>query len=527
MLFLYDNIAVIAVAAVASLMAWLFGGTRGDILLPVVPWVFVLMIDIVFFFPQRHRGERAYEARSRVWHEIKRSSVFLVSAGLLVVLLIPFVNNGLCPGCDAALIAQGVDPRPPVSFLPFCVNRIDHLNVVYWFAIALSSTVAVRYCLSRRGKRLVLELIVWNGAALAILGFLQGVSGAEGPFWSSLPGARTREFFSTFGYVNMAGDYFVLLFGIAVALWRDRCEHLRQENLGLDASSADSKKKHGRFWRTHYFLIPAMLFFVSAINTLSRAAILLAAVLAVLFFAHTLVVVLSRMDRARRFVVGVWSVLVFSMLIFFATVTMPEKIRHEVRTIGSSEVLDRVTGKAQYHTKVAFSLWKEHRLFGCGGWGYRHFCGSQMQKLKVDTHELQAVGGANVHNDYLQFLAEHGLVGFGALVAVAVLLVWPVVRRWRSMVRDARFMKPHDAPPRPVQIFALPAPVFFILLSALSSLVHAFGDCPFRSCAVLTLFFVSLAALPGFLPKHGETPVASNGADDKRHHHHHRHHHSK
>ena len=90
----------------------------------------------------------------------------------VVLLLIPFVNNGLCTSCDAALIAQGVSPKPPLPFLPFCVNRMDHLNVVLWFMVVLPSLVIVHHALARRGKRLVIELIVWNGVAMAIFGFM-------------------------------------------------------------------------------------------------------------------------------------------------------------------------------------------------------------------------------------------------------------------------------------------------------------------------------------------------------------------
>ena len=49
----------------------------------------------------------------------------------------------------------------------------------------------------------------------------------------------------------------------------------------------------------------------------------------------------------------------------------------------------------------------------------------------------------------------------------------------------------------------LPAPAFCLLVAITCTLVHAFGDCPLRSPAVLTLFFVTLAAMPGFLPEKG------------------------
>jgi hypothetical protein len=38
-------------------------------------------------------------------------------------------------------------------------------------------------------------------------------------------------------------------------------------------------------------------------------------------------------------------------------------------------------------------------------------------------------------------------------------------------------------------------------MAAVATLIHAFGDCPLRSPAILSLFLVSLATIDGFLPK--------------------------
>ena len=512
MSFLCNNVAAFAVAMVASVLVWLFGGTRGDLLTPVAPWLIVFLVEVIFCFPQRHRYESIYDARERVWKTLKRDPAVWVSLGLLALLLVPFLNNGLCPLCDDKAIGQGLDPEPPVPIIPFCVNRLDHLNVVFWFALALPAMVAVRDGLTRRGKRLVLELIVWNGVAVAALGFVQGAMDAPGPFWSSLPnGRQASDFFATFGYPNMGGDYFTTLFGIAVALWRDRVAQARREKEAEEAKG-DQTNRQRMFWHLHYFLIPAALFFFAALNTLSRAAIILVTSTAVVYFIHTLVSFVHGMRRARRVMIGVWSVLAFSVVVFFAMMFMPEKLQREVDTIGPTAVLDRVTGRGYYHNRVATEVWRDNKLFGCGGWGYIHLCIPKM--TKEELKQIQMVGGINVHNDYLQFLAEHGLVGFGAMVAIVVILLWPVCGQWRWLVRDLRFKKGKDLPPKPIQIFALPAPVFIILVTAIATLIHAFGDCPLRSPAVLTLFFVSLAALPGFMPK----------LDETRRHHHHSHH---
>lgn len=494
MSFLCNNVAAIVVALVASVLPWLYGGMRPDLLAAVAPWLLIMLVEVMICFPQRHHGESTYEARERVWHELKHSPLVLVALILLAVLAIPFFNSGLCEICDAAKIAMGENSAPPISFLPSCVNRGDHLDVFYWFALAFAAAITTRICLNANGQRLVLSLVVWNGVALAVLGFVQEATGAVCPYWIvPADGYVRREFFSSFLYTNTAGDYFVMLFGLAVALWRDHYEYARMEEGALDPSeTASSAKIVGGFWRRHYYLLPAAVFFVAALDTLSRAAIMLLTLTASVYFAHTAIIFLARLPKARRVFVGVWSMVIFGVIIFFATVFMPRNIRREVRTLDSVAVLDRMTGKGQYHTRVAFDIWKEHMVFGCGGWGYGHLSPSKLR----DGEQVQLAGGINVHNDYLQLLAEHGIVGFGLVVAAVVLLLCPVVVKWRRLSAALRFKKS-----RQMKVAVHTASAFFIFVAALATMIHAFGDCPLRSSATMVLFFVALSAMPAFMPR--------------------------
>ena len=503
MSFLSNNAAAIAVGAVLSAVAWMFGGLRSDLLLPVVPWLFFILIEMLVCFPQRHAGESTYEARNRVWHSIRKDPMTWMVVGFLALLAVPFINNGLCADCDAAQIAQGVDPEPVMSFLPFCVNRLDHLNVFLWFLTALPAMLVVRHSLTPGGKRLVLEIVVWNGAVLAALGFVQHALGAPGPLWSEASGIFKKDgsqatvdvFFSTFGYTNIAGCYFMMLFCVAVALWRRTCDWLRAERAAKDISHTAARRPHA-FWERHYFLIPSVLLFYAALNTLSRAAIILVTTCATIFILHAFASFLARLkhrvQRVRATAIGLFGLVVLGIIVSLLT---PDGVQQEVGTLGTFEMLDRVTGRGQYHSRVATEIWKEHKLFGCGGWGYAHFSLGKLQPGEA----LQTVGGINVHNDCLQFLAEHGLVGFGTLVAIVVMLVWPIGRTWYRLAREARFIKPKDPLAKPVQIFVLPAGAFCLLLAAIAAIVHSFCDCPLRSPAVLALFFVMLAALPGFM----------------------------
>lgn len=516
MSFLCENITMLAVAALASALVWVFGGTRGDFLPKFVPWLVVILAEIMLCFPQRHRDESTYGARERAWSAIKRDPVVWIALAFLALLAVPFVNNGLCEFCDAAIIATGVDPAPPLPVLPFCVNRLDHFSVFLWFASALTAMIAVRHCLVRRGKRLLVHFLVWNGVAVAAFGFLQGAMGAPGPFWRTDPGTPfgASYFFATFGYPNMAGDYFTVLFGLSVALWRDRIDELDRVRATMSSSEAKVGQR-GQWWRRHYPAIPTAICFFAAINSLSRAAIILTTATAALYFVHTLVGYLAGLKKAKRVVVGTWCTMAFLVLTFFAMKFMPENVRKEVDTLDATTVLNRVSGKGADYERMATAIWGDHLLFGCGGWGYKHFAPTKLP-AKDRGKLAYAVGGANVHNDYLQFLAEHGLVGFGALVAAVVLLLWPIGCGWYGMAKGLRFKTGKDLPPKPVQIFVLPAAVLFILIAIGTTLVHAFGDCPLRSPAILTQFFIALAVLPGFMPKDGQYV---------HHHHHHHHHH--
>lgn len=596
---LYDNLVVIVVALLASVYAWLFGGTDATLITPVIPWLFAILVEVMLCFPQRHRGETTYEVRARVWDSLKRDPLTWVTIGFILLLMIPFFNKGLCPLCDyEAIHVDGQNPRPVFPFLPFCVDRQEHFNVVLWFVPALTAMLAVRHALLKRGKRLVLELIVWNGVALSVIGVIQSATGANFPLWADLwmdkvSGSKT-DFFSTFGYPNMAGDYFTTLFVLAIGLWRAHVEDVRKSQRERDPDHM-TKFRFDVYLRKHFMLVPAVMFFFSAMMTLSRAAIMLVTLMAILAVVHAVPCFMKRMPRAKRVMAAVVAVPILAVVILSTYVFMPREmldgLSREISTLDSQVIADRLSSKGQYHGRVGWEIFKKYPFFGCGGWGYKHFsvatmiekveepqqrireaeaavekakeawsdqtnrvqrakerlatldeearrpakyetaeaarlaqaleaefrktekklemvrretqegaAGEELKQWEKDLNSIQMTGGINVHNDYLQFMDEHGAVGFACLVAIVVLLISPLTKVWRAMYNAVRFTPNRDQPPVPVGLFVLPAPVFFILAAATATFVHGFGDCPLRSPAVLTLFLVSLAAMDGFLP---------------------------
>lgn len=494
---IFRNLPVALVFLTMMAFSWIFGGAQAAPLKPVVPWLLAFLFEVMLFFPQRRPYEDSVSARRRVWWRLGHDPLLYVSLVFLFVLLAPFLNVGLCPVCDRAAIAAGADPNGQIPFLPFCVDVAEHYGVVQWFVPVFAATLAARNALSRQGRRMLLEMMVWNSALLAVLGFVQQATGATSPYWGE---EDMKGFFSVFGYPNMGGSFFTMAFAFSVGIWQTRVREMSEAPAVVETAGGKREQGLVRWIKAHYALAAAALNFFAAMATLSRAAVSLVSILALVAFAyHEVWLLLSRHDRVRRVKRAAFAAgggLLFLLLVF---VFAPADMSREMDTMSSRGVLDRVSGKCQYHTRVATEIFKANPVFGVGGWGYRHLCGSYM--TKEEFRHGQTEGGANVHNDYMQFLCEHGAVGALCLLLAVLALVYPLAGAWCRLYRTARFMKPENAPPAPRALYCVPPAVVWTVLGNVAVLVHAFGDCPLRSAAVLSSLFVSLACAEGFLPR--------------------------
>ncbi|MBO5643480.1 MAG: O-antigen ligase family protein [Kiritimatiellae bacterium] len=491
----YNNIVVFKIALLLGVYSWVFGGTMGPYLIPVIPWLTLILLEGMFFFPQRYEKETLQAARARVWKSLKSDALTWVIVAFIVLLTIPTINTGLCQVCDFPRIAAGEDSKPMLPFLPFCVNRIHHFGVMLWFVPSLLAVLAVKHSCLRAGKRLLIKTLVWNGFALALFGAIQEITGADAPFWGEIEGQRIH-FFSTFGYSNMAGAFFTAIFALGFATWRRNIDDVN--NLAKKEEHSNLSQTRNFFWKKHYLGIPTIISYFAAINSLSRATIILVTLLALLFLVHSVASMLVKLPRAKRFKLGVIAASVLALVVVISFSVMPNDVRREIDTVDAREVLDRMTGKKECHADVAMRIWKQYPVFGVGGWGYWHFRMPNMTKKEIAS--TLSSGAANVHNDYLQFMVEHGAVGALCLLSILILVVAPIFVQWKQLIISIRFSKERLKIPAPVHIFALPAAALFILLGVIAIMVHATGDCPLRSPAILSTLLVSLASIEGYLP---------------------------
>ena len=477
---------VLAMAPVAFGI-WSTDGTLG--FFGAVPLWLVSLVSLagLFVLPQRWPNEEWGHARKRVRKFLLHDRASWVIAALLILLLIPLVNRGLCPGCDWERIAAGADPRPPLRFLPFCVSPFEHADVFEWFFASLTAALFVRAGLTRHGQRLSYEFLVWNGAALALFGFLRQAMTSPGQLPAGWDG------FSIFGYVNHAGAFFTLSFALALGLWCYRMAELAARD------PREDPPKHPVVI-THYPVVAVVLTAIAVFDTVCRAAMMLTILLALLFFAYAVLASFTRERKHNRFAATSALLALMGLAVTIMTFA-PQSVINELKTLSVRTVVDRASGKNQYHERVAMAMVRKYPIHGVGGWGYRHFCSSFMteKECKAAFAGLQSGdGAANVHNDYLQFLVEHGVVGFGLMLAVFLLLWRTVMASWRMEYLSYRFVKSEQTPVSPIAVYCVSAPVFWTLIGTAVMMLHALGDCPLRGTAILATLLVSVTSAMGF-----------------------------
>ena len=426
--------------------AWVRGGTYVPIQPPMV-WIgLLLFLCLIAAARSEARGGRS--------SFLLKDPIFYLGLSFLALLFVQWANAGRQLVFDAAA-AKWLYTTPRISWLPSAITRQEAREMLVWFFPAWALLLTLRSGLfGRRTARYLFGLMAGNAALLALFGIVQFLSGTQSIYWIQ---PLDCPFFASFGYSNHAGAFFTLMFAVSAALLSRRFV---------------TKQFGGRARWLVLLTACALLNFLAANLSLSRAAILLAWAIAGFVVLYTLLKtwpILRPVQKMNVIAAVVATALLAGVLV---AATAREEIEQELSTLHpDSRSANLLGGEWALLRPAAFKMWQDHPAFGVGGWGFRYLLGWYIPQNQ--WKEIRE-GDANVHNDALQFLAEFGAVGAGLMAAAVLVLLVPALKE-----------RPWTKPLSMISMLGLGATV-----------LHSMIDLPFRSPAILYSWLTILAVLP-------------------------------
>ena len=406
-----------------------------------------------------------------MWPKLLRSVLFWVGLLFIALVLVQAFN----PAWSFVMTSRGWTVRPEnaiawlpqgVAETPFAMMNPWRMLLIYGSAWLLACSLWVGITRAR-SVRILLTMLVVNGLLLCVLAFVQRAVGATKIFGIFPVHQNAWSFLAAFIYKNHAGAYFNLVTAAALALAFHYAVRARQRLLKSSPALL--------------FLLLALVSSVTVFISYSRMAFGLWAVLMVfagivyLVLARRKVLGLSPASAALGVVCLLSAVLWFKAGIVrfdFATAS----IQRLADARNESSVSSRLVAYAATWEMAQDNLWLGH------GAGSFRFIFPQYQIRRPELLDKQGrMAGLweHTHNDYLEFLAEFGLLGAG--LALALLAAFAVALRRAAAWRRS--------------------PTLILLAALLLLMVHAAADFPLQNPAIVcTALILAIACLKWNIP---------------------------
>ncbi len=438
--------------------------------LVVVPWFFggmALEIQIVSFVLSACALGLAFRLRRKGAQPTARKAS---RAPLWIGL--PVMGYALVQWCNPAWSFANDDhswwlePTKNISWLPAGVSApLDRFNpgrsLLVWGA-AWMNACAIWLGFGNRGSlRLLFATVACGGAAVALFGIVQRLSGAEKIFSVFEPG--NKAFIGSFIYPNHAGAYFNLIAVICAAL-------------ALAKRESSESNAQGR--QALFYLALGGITVICCLFTLSRMSILLLIVFGVVLSAHRCIggwggkphpEKTKKKQASRRVAIIVTAVTLAAGggLLF----TQLGPLKQRFADFASNPGLF-IQPRLQV-AEASVDMWQDRWLFGWGAGCFRHGFPLYAQQYP-DIYYIDGgyrIAWEHAHNDWLQALVELGVLGCLPMVAG---LAWGIgevkrTRAWR-----------HATP-------------FALLIGCALACLHAGVDFIFQNPSVLMTWLAILA----------------------------------
>lgn len=429
---------------------------------------------LVSLINRQYRGELAPEGDFKLimWPKLIRFPVFWLGLLLLVYILIQALN----PSWQyfRSDTRWWLEPVEHIKWLPSGMDT-PFKDMNPWRVLMIYGTAWLLGCalwvgITRRvAVQALFTAVCVNGAVFAIVGILQKVTNAKYILWGLKDVTRAGYFFGTIIYKNHAGAYLnlVLILCTALLYW-----HFARAERRMDRASP-----------APVFAFCGVLLGMSVLLTNSRAATILMMVFAfVAFIGFIIRCTLHRSETRSPWVITLLC-LVFSLFVGLGAYFLnTERAFDRVSKLIEDGTEDFSVKTRLIARDATWEMAKDNLITGWGAGSFRHYF-TVYQRKYPEIHEVPRPAKSKrppryyrweyAHNDYVQLLAELGLIGAGLITAMLACGV-------RHLVRESAFSRPH---------------LLFVMLALTVTACHAWVDFQFHNPAILFLWCTSAVLL--------------------------------
>jgi len=417
---------------------------------------------------RHYRGDLAPQGNFKLimWPKLVRFPLFWLGLLLLGYILLQALNPA------AVYVRQGADwwlvPVVHIEWLPaglttpFADMNAWRVLVIYGSAWLL--TCALWMGVTRRtAVQTLFTVIVANGALLALVGILQKVTHAENVLWfTPFPSGYA---FATIIYKNHAGAYLNLVLMLCTGLlyWHfSRAERRMERNSPAPV-----------------FAFLGVVLGLAVFLTNSRAATILLMVFTLIAFIGFIVRCTVYRTEGRSPWVMISLCAIFALFIGLGSYLLnTDAAFGQLGKLWSDGKTDNSVSSRTLARTATWDMAQDQLVTGWGAGSFRHAFPTYQKNYPeiyiASWNPNIRLRWEYAHNDYVQLLAELGLIGAGLLLAMLACGV-------RHLIRHRIWQRPH---------------FMFIVLALLITAAHAWVDFQFHNPAILVLWCAS-AALVG------------------------------